>query len=97
MTHSTPLSKENTHDDLAKNKFIAELILSNIKTLPHDRVYLTEDLIGEDGWESLDTGVRINIGKAVSKLVERKLLPITAAGKKTNNKRIYRLDEQIKP
>lgn len=92
MSHSTKLSNENTDDTLGEGNFIVDLISSNLKKLTHDRVYLAKDLIGVDDWDALDTGMKINIGKMISMLADKKLLPISAAGKKTDNKCIYRLD-----
>ena len=83
---------KNKSDDLPLNDLIVQTILSNIPALARGKDYLAKDLMGSDVWATLSKGMRIDIGGVICQLVKSRLLPLTDAGKRGDNKRIYRLN-----
>lgn len=89
MTHLTNGSKKSTTDNLAIEKLIVEFITINIPRLNRSKKHSAEDLIGSDIWETLEIGVRHEIGEVIYELVKCRSLPITYAGKTSSNKHTY--------
>lgn len=89
MTHSTANIKHINTIDNELDMMIIDFITNNITSLVRNQKYYAEELIGSNAWQTLDISMRIGIGKAVFRLVPSESLPLTYAGKHSNNKHQY--------
>lgn len=77
------------HKDLQYAEFIQLCLEINMGVLERGEKYLAKEIIGEEVWASLEKGERLQIGRDVACMVERKLIPISPAGRDSANSLIY--------
>jgi len=67
---------------------VFEAIKPQFSTLDHDVAYTLEQLVGDDLWQSLSRSERLQAGRNIGPMVDKKMLSLTPAGK-TGNTRLF--------
>ena len=70
---------------------LIDAVSTNLPSLSPTKLYLLEELAGEEYWHAIPKGLRTNLGQDFKALAISGELPVTYAGRTSSNKALYQL------
>lgn len=80
--------------ELRHAEFIQLYLELNMDALVRNKKYLAKEIIGVEVWASLEKGEQLQVGRDMACMAERKLIPLSPAGRDSANSLIYTVDKQ---